>query len=260
MDEIRVTARLGRKNYGPYAVLPGAPVVIGRSAEQGLGLEGEWAPRVLATLVPSSDCWLLRNGQSTRMGVSNEWLEVTVPTDAVIALPAGPTLVRWPSLRETFLLRINVGGDIDDTMPVLGAEQGDIEEMRVRHVGTVWADELEADLLEPQQRRSMAVLFRYLLEGTPRPQAMFKTAANELGVTDDALKKQTLRVRRRINNVRFQNLRDTEALGEYLVERAALVTKADLPTSSGLSSKLATARQKRGQRPSPGDASRSAHE
>ncbi len=171
-----------------------------------------------------------------------------------MALPSGVTDLRWPSVNDHVLVKLNVGGRVSTSMVHLLPEVDDVDELRDARVGTEWAlGRLRGrDLLEPQQRHAMAQLFRHLLEGTPRPRNIVKPAAENLGVSVDALKHQAARVRDRVNRDRFQKLRTLDHLGEYLVERARAVTAADLEVSPSLQARIARARRVARRQPSPG--------
>ena len=229
---IRLTALVGDQKLGPYAVEASGEVMLGRAAVQGLHLPEDWAPRVLATLVPTEHCWLVINGGSARCRVSNEWLDCDLPAQAVFAIPDGETRVRWPSAHDHLVVKLNVGGPVDPGMPRLHPELDDVDERLGRMERTEWFPErgsrVPEHFLQPRQRRAMAHVFRHLLEETPRPSNLYKRAASELGVSEDALRKQTRRVRERVNRERFQKLRALDDLGEYLVQKARLVTAADL--------------------------------
>lgn len=253
MEAIRVTALAGDQKLGPFAAEPTGAVLIGRAAINGMVLSEEWAPRVLATLVPTERCWLVVNGPSARMEVRNNWIECVMPTDSILALPSDVTDLRWPSLSDHLLVKLTIGGLVDSSMALLLPELDDADDLREGFVGTAWAlgERKGPDLLEPQQRHAMAHLFRHLLEGTPRPKNIVRPAADYLGVTVDALKKQATRVRNRVNNDRFQKLRTLDELGEYLVERAQVVTSADLEAGPTARAAIAGARRARRARPRP---------
>lgn len=245
MEGVRVTAIAGDQRLGPFVAEPSGSVLVGRAAINGLAIREEWAPRVLVTLVPTERCWLVVNGSSARMQVRNDWTRCDMPTDSIVALPGGVTDLRWPSVNDLLLVKLNVGGEVDSSMARLRPEFDEVEDMRVALAGTVWAlgERQGRDLLEPQQRHSMAHLFRHLLEGTPRPPNPVKLAAADLGVSDDALKKQAARVRNRVNRDRFQKLRTLDELGEYLVERAQAVSFADLAVTPTLEDRIARGRR-----------------
>lgn len=254
MEAVRVTALAGDERLGPFVAEPRGAVLVGRAAINGLALSEEWAPRVLATLVPTERCWLVVNGASARMKVRNDWTECDMPTDSIVALPGGVTDLRWPSVNDHLLVKLNVGGQVDSSMALLRPEFDDIEGMRGALVGTAWAlgERQGRDLLEPQQRHAMAHLFRHLLDGTPRPANIVKPAAADLGVSADALKKQATRVRNRVNRDRFQKLRTLDELGEYLVERAQAVSSADLEVTPTLQARITRARRVARREQSPG--------
>lgn len=192
MEAIRVTALAGDRKLGPFVAEPSDEVLLGRAAINGLALDEEWAPRVLATLVPTERCWLVVNGPSARMKVRNDWTGCEMPTWSILALPSGVTDLRWPSVNDPVRVKLNVGGLVSPSMARLLPELDDIGELRGDLAGTEWAlGRLRGrDLLEPQQRHAMAQLFRHLLEGTPRPSNIVKPAADDLDVSVDALKKQ----------------------------------------------------------------------
>ena len=253
MEAIRVTALAGDRRLGPFAAQPNGVILVGRAAINGLVLGEEWAPRVVATLVPTERCWLVVNGSSARMKVRNDWTESDMPTDSIVALPGGVTDIRWPSVNDHLLINFDVGGQVDSSMALLLPELDDVEDLRGALLGTAWVlgERRGPDLLEPQQRHAMAHLFRHLLEGTPRPRNIVKPAAEDLGISVDALKKQATRVRNRVNSDRFQKLRTLDELGEYLVERAQVVTPADLEATPTLQARIAQARRVARRRQSP---------
>ena len=247
MDPILVTALVDDEQLGPYRAEPEGVILIGRAAHRGLPLDGDWAPRILASLAPTPYGWLAINGESARMHVKNEWLDVTVPVAARVAIPVGTTELRWPALVDKLEVAVDVGALASGPVLRLQPADDDFEVLRRDFVGTAWAlgERQGRDILEPQQRHAMAHLFRHLLDGTPRPRYLIKAGAQALGVTDDALKKQVARVRTRVNKDRFGKLTSLDELGEYLVERAQVVTAADLDLKSDARAALARARQAR---------------
>lgn len=168
-----------------------------------------------------------------------------MPTDSIVALPGGVTDLRWPTVNDHLHVKLNVGGQVDSSMALLRPEVDDVEDLRGALVGTAWAlgERQGRELLEPQQRHAMAHLFRHLLEGTPRPANIVRPAAEDLGVSVDALKKQATRVRNRVNRDRFQKLRTLDELGEYLVERAQAVSSANLEVTPTLQARISRARR-----------------
>lgn len=254
MEAIRVAGVEGELKFGPLRADPVGEILIGRAAFHGLALEEDWVPRVLATLVPSGRWWLLVNGSSTSVRVRNGWVEAVFPADGVVALPAGLTELSWPSLVDPVRITLDVGGAVDERMQRLRPESDEVDALRAEFVGTAWAvgDRRGPDLLEPQQRRAMAHLFRHLLEGTPRPKNLMRPAAEALGISEEALKQQARRVRARVNAERFQKLATLDDLGEYLVERAAVVTSTDLNAPVGVRERIARLRRSRASDPSLG--------
>jgi hypothetical protein len=144
MEPIRLALKLGnerpipgnpRGNLGPYAVQPGTEILIGRIAVNGLTLDDDWTPRVLARIVPAGDLWLLVNGPSGDVEVRNSWVQTTrrekltgkgkykksrtvtvgstFKKNAAIALPPGLTFAEWHIFDDNVRLRLQVGGDIE---------------------------------------------------------------------------------------------------------------------------------------------------
>ncbi|MGQ2912114.1 hypothetical protein [Aeromicrobium sp.] len=254
MKAIRITALAGEERLGPFAAPPDGEILLGRSAVNGLVLEEDWAPRLLAILVPTPRSWLVVNGPSARMQGKSAWGPIDAPPDAIVAVPGGITDLRWTAALDHMRVKLNVGGSVD-ALPVLRPEEEDVEVLRAGRIGTQWVPDREAgpDLLEPQQRHTMAHLFRHLLDGTPRPKNITRPAAEALGISVDTLKKRAGVVRDRVNRERFQKLGTLDELGEYLVERAGVVTIDDLRPPPRARSMVARARERR-QRDSPGGA------
>lgn len=256
--DIRLTALLGDQRLGPFLVRPSGELAIGRNAAEGLVLDQHWVPRTLCTLAPTERGWLVVNGPSTRLRVSNKWVKADFATRSSIALPEGDTVLSWPSLADPMRVKLRVGHGVAEGLrsPSQEMPQGHVagaDLVAERMAGTVWP----GGGLEPTQKRTMAVLFRHLLDGSPKPRNLYQAAASELGVSEDAVKKQLRRVRDRLNRDRFQKLRSADEVGEYLVEVAGLVGVGHLPTATRhLEGRLRAARRvrRRGDRP-PGDGS-----
>ncbi len=215
---------------GPYIADPEGDVLIGRAATHGLSLEEDWVPRVLATLVPTERCWLVVNGPSARMKVTNRWVRCATATDAVVALPEGTTDLRWPSLPDPLRVRLDVGGQVVGPVQRLNPEPDDVDEVRRGMSGTLMVPggRGDNDLLRAEQRHEMAELFRHLLvTGEPRPVPLVAPAAERLGMKPELLKKHADRLRERLNKGRFQNLASMDELGEHLI-RAGAIDREDL--------------------------------
>lgn len=246
MEAIRITALAGEERLGPFAASPGGEIVLGRSAVNGLVLNEEWAPRVLAVLVPTPRCWLVVNGPSARMQGKSAWGPIDAPPDAIVAISGGVTDLRWTAALDHMRVKLNVGAPVD-SLPMLRPEAEDVQRLRAARIGTLWRPERRevAELLAPQQRHTMAHLFRHLLDEKPRPKNITKPAAEALGIPVDTLKKRAAAVRDRVNRERFQKLRTLDELGEYLVERANLVTLDDLRPPTDARGAIGRARERR---------------
>jgi hypothetical protein len=219
--------------------LPGEPVTVGRARRAAAHLPYERVPRILATMVPYVSTpsvlshakaprqgWLLINGERTRARAENRRAIVEAEPSGVVALQDGTTVVVWPELDEAVTLTIVVGtGRSDSALPV--ARDRSPDDIAGATPATVVP--LQRGDVRPGLRHSMAVLFRHLLEGTPKPVNVYWTAAHEMGTTEAGLKRSAERLMERINKHRFGGPIDTlDHLGHYLVTTAALITTDDL--------------------------------
>ena len=239
-----VRVKVGLRVVGIWR-LPREQVTIGRASGAGVHLPSERAPRILARIVPYSATpnllvqaegprqgWLLINGERTRARAANRRATVEAEPSGVVALQEGTTRITWPELDEAVTLTIVVGARAaDPALPV--ARDRTPDEGGFEMLGTVMA--LERNDVQPGLRHTMAVLFRHLLKKTPKPVNVYKTAAQELGTTQAAVKRSAERLMGRINQHRFGGATiDTfDQLGHYLVTTAALITTDDLQGDPG---------------------------
>ena len=230
--DLRLSALVGDQRLGPFAVDASSEIAIGRDSSSDLVLDEPWVPRRLASLVSTDHCWLLINGPSVPMRVHNKWMEAEVSRRATVAIPEGVSDLSWPALADPVHLKLRVGPGVADGLNELGAF-GTLEELDEAALGGAQLTVHPVPELEPSQRRAMAVLFRHLIDGSPKPRNLIRAAAEELGTTEDALKKQLKRVKDRLNRERFQKLNTTAEVGEYLVNVAGLVSSRDLASNSG---------------------------
>jgi hypothetical protein len=219
--------------------LPGEPITVGRARGAAARLANERVPRILATVVPYSSTpsvlgsgkapsqgWLLVNGERTRATAENRLASVDAEPSGVVALQDGTTTVSWPELDQDVTLTFLVGsGRPDPALPLARDRPPDAE---ASPIPTTFVPLKRSDV-RPSLRHTMAVLFRYLLEGRPRPVNVYRTAAEQVGITEAAMKRSADRLMGRINAHRVCNPIDTlDHLGHYLVTTAALITTDDL--------------------------------
>jgi len=219
--------------------LPGEPVTVGRARGAAARLPNERVPRILATVVPYSSTpsvmgpgkaprqgWLLVNGERTRAKAANARAFVEAEPSGVVALQDGTTTVVWPELDESVTLTFLVGsGRSDPALPVARDRPPDAGASPIPATFVP----LQRGDVRPSLRHTMAVLFRHLLVGTPRPVNVYRTAADEVGITEAAMKRSADRLMGRINAHRVGGPIDTlDHLGHYLVTTAALITTDDL--------------------------------
>lgn len=219
--------------------LPGEPVTVGRARGAAARLANERVPRILATVVPYSSTpnvlgpgkaprqgWLLVNGERTRARAENRLASVDAEPSGVVALQDGTTTVVWPELDEDVTVTFLVGrGRSDPALPVARDRRTDAEASPIPATFVP----LKRGDVRPSLRHTMAVLFRHLLVGTPRPVNVYRAAADEMGITEAAMKRSADRLMGRINAYRLGGHIDTlDHLGHYLVTTAALITTDDL--------------------------------
>jgi hypothetical protein len=224
--------------------LPGEPVTVGRARGAAAHLPYERVPRILATIVPYVSAssvlghskaprqgWLLINGERTRARAENRRAIVEAEPSGIVALQDGTTVVIWPELDEAVTLTIVVR--IGRSDPALQVARDRAPDDRAGATPATFVP-LERGDVRPSLRHTMAVLFRHLLEETPKPVNVYRTAADEMGTTEAALKRSAERLMGRINEYRFGGPIDTlDHLGHYLVTTAALITTDDLEGDVG---------------------------
>lgn len=201
------------------------------------------------TLISNVEWWLLVNGESGSMRVSNDWLHigaadrravggaalrfgcpehgVDFPPGACVALPHGVTVVRWPILDHHLEFCLDVGGDTSDCVATLRPEEEPVD--LDAYEGTALPAGEDPSVLNPRQRRIAAVVFRYLLEGQPRPKDLAATAAPVLGCSTAMVRQDLYRIRMAVNGRRGDRaeLTNADQLGEYLVLRARIIPSDD---------------------------------
>ncbi|WP_162891078.1 hypothetical protein [Aeromicrobium sp. A1-2] len=83
--------------------------------------------------------------------------------------------------------------------------------------------------LTPIQRRRLAALYAYLLEGRPKPDQLIQEAANISGDSISQINGTWVRVMEYVNRHRDVPIERIEDLGYHLVEVAGILGPDDLP-------------------------------
>lgn len=200
-------------------------------------------------------------------GKDKRWEEVAVGATfakeaAIVLAPGAVTTADWRHLNDNVRLTLVVGGDVEgltrllpedepyDGVRLLGARtdiaagagrarsratwtlsrvHGAARRTRSASLPAATAPPSAGDLLTSRQRQVMAAVYRFMLEGLPRPANPAKDAAVFLGMDYEGVRKHIRDVRRKVNKQRDgDDLPGIDDLGEWLVNKMEIVTRDDL--------------------------------
>jgi hypothetical protein len=214
-------------------------VTVGRSASAGVHLRPGWVSRNLVQLAPCPFGWCAVNGYRAQMRVVVPHGETWVATGGGSVLALGQHVLSWPELPHRLEVTVNVTKQSQIGLPLARddpARPKPAYTFKPSLIGPAnrLSPRRPAIELTPLQRLRMAVLFRHLLKGEPRPQNLTATAAAELGIAHDVMKKTVRDVRRSVRRQRQQvDDFDIDQLGRFLVTYAELITEDHLPLRPG---------------------------
>jgi hypothetical protein len=230
MDTVRVGVGVSASDVRPVARgrLAQDPVSLGRAPGCALRVEHPWMPRRLVTLEPDGQHRLLINGGRTRCRITASGLEATLAPERRMILGAGAWRVRWLELDNPVDLRIDLDVPVDDgdwpTLGDTGDEAGHPRALALTHVA---GDDFAA-VLTAKRRFRLAVLFEHEINGTRPPEALFRSAADRAGCSEQVLKNLAADTKEQLNRQRGLTLESTDSLGYYLVHTAGVVRREHL--------------------------------
>lgn len=238
------TIEVNGTKAGPFRLDQAAAVTIGRSDRAGLRSPSPRIemPRELARLRSTKSGWLLEN-EGTTVGRPPRSVRIEGPDiqarngtrfapHAWVLLSRGDWALTWDvGVAVTVLLQPFA----QDGEPVGIAID---RPRRAEVAATVLPETVK---LNPTERRNMAALFAYLIQGEPEPKEIYAEAARVLGGGPDARKKnralvkaQLPKIAQRINRARNRTrdgedlLRSPDDIGRYLVELTGTIGQDDL--------------------------------
>lgn len=199
--------------------LPEAEVSVGRGMGWGLRAADSWCSRSLLDLEPTERGWLAYNHHDGLEVMGPRIVEARFRSGAFVLLTRGTWSLSWSA-------RLTLGVDVATS---LTAEQRALP---------IAPEAFDPDLFEgtdpltlalrPEDKHRVAVLFRHLLERTEPPANLARAAAADLDLGEAVLRAYANTLRRRVSEVAHVPLPIVEDLGEYLIRRQGLVTRAHL--------------------------------
>lgn len=204
--------------------LPSGEHFVGRSEGSCVPLDEEWVSRTQLNIQRQSDGWVVTNGYRTRMRASSSSVEAMVaPGGSLLVHPGEPLELSWPELPHNLTMTLTSFG----RRRQLGGQRP-----RPGH-GTLLPFSRQKGRLSRLQfwrhRERLAILFRHLLLGQPRPSNLYTEAAQRSGVSEATLRQLVRRLLLDINDGRAQPLQGVDALGHYLVETTGELRLEHLP-------------------------------
>lgn len=204
--------------------LTAAKYRLGREEGAEMHLAQGWVSRRQASIARYPGGALVTNLSSYKMRVTSKVLDSTAGRGGAVGIGVGDTVeLAWPGMPHPLTASLTLPWPAGITGHHLPKGKG---------AGTLLPSPYWILDAKPEVRNRMAVLFRHLLCGEERPSKLYETAADELGVSPEALKQTVHRLRVQASR-RGQQFADVDALGRYLVE-SQLLTKADLDRSGGV--------------------------
>ena len=224
---------------GPFLLGTTGAVTIGRSERAGLHSPSPRIemPRELARLRCTKSGWILEN-EGTTVGREPWPVKVTGPdiashSGAVFAprawvlLGSGAWTLEWDVgvLVKVSLRRLTSTGE--DLRDAVDQPRGNVG------MATVMPEQVE---LTDYQRRNMAALFAYRMQGKPEPKDIYAEAArlldpnNARPKTRELVKSQLPKLQRRLNRLRgaANPLLTADDVGRYLVDITRTISFEDL--------------------------------
>lgn len=220
----RVTLKVADTVRGTWALPKGEKVSVGRLPAAGLRLPESWVPTRLCRFMPYELGWLVQVGRA-RVEVQNKYLgKVIFPARSVVALQPGRSRLLFPELDDYCMLGVVIGAGEAEGLPVL--EDGEDLDVEPRGRTAYAVGRIE---MPDSHRAILAVAFQHLMVRKEPPGNIALAAAQRLGKSEQAVKNVLSSVRKKVNEERWLNLRDSDQLGHYLVRLTRNVTWEDLP-------------------------------
>lgn len=198
--------------------------LMGRHPDSCIPLSYPWVSWVQLALQSGEYGWLATNGYRTRMRATSPDINAVVAPGASVWIRPGAYMqLTWPELPQELIVSVMTRRP---KLPVL-------ERVEELPRGDVMTRMPVPSLSDQQIRHRLAVLFRHLLLDEERPENLYRSAAEELGLDyldkgANLLKQTANRLIQQLNRERSVGLEGVDALGHYLVFTSSALSPDDI--------------------------------
>ena len=221
LADVTMTIDDRRDRHRTWAHLPlEAPADLGRRPGSLLPVLEPWMPQLLTTFEGvGKHGWVVTAGTAVTVEVTGARVLARVLPGGSQLLGRGAWKLLFPTLDHLCRLDVRVYPP-DKRQPVDPRTLTRPREVDLDHLLVFQASKrTAADMIgiTPTTKHRLAVLYRHLMQDSRAPENLCATAAAELHMEEDAVRRLAYRVRDRLNEHRSNPLGTLDDLGDFLV-------------------------------------------